>query len=93
LLAMSECFESHRFSRKVWLTNHAIESMAKRSITLLEVKQLIEEGEYRAKSQADGWIFRHFESRSDNLVCAAVVTEQAIIVKTIMVDWTLRESR
>jgi hypothetical protein len=88
---MSEVFESSRFGKKVWLTNHAIESMAKRKVTLTEVKRLIEEGQYRAKEESHGWIFRHFESRQDNLICAAVVTEQAIIVKTVMVNWKERD--
>jgi hypothetical protein len=43
---MSETFDSPRFGKKVWLTNHAIESMAKRKVTLAEVKRLIEEGQY-----------------------------------------------
>ena len=88
---MSEVFESSRFGKKVWLTNHAIESMAKRNVTLAEVKRLIEEGEYRAKEGSHGWIFYHFESRPDNLICAAVSTEQAIIVKTVMVNWKERD--
>ncbi|MBK1718767.1 DUF4258 domain-containing protein [Thiocystis violacea] len=88
---MSDVFESARFGKKVWLTNHAIESMAKRNVTLPEVKRLIEEGSYRAQHEPHGWIFHHFESRSDNLVCAAVSTEQAIIVKTVMVNWQQRE--
>jgi hypothetical protein len=33
-----------------------------------------------------------FESRQDNLVCAAVATEQAIIVKTVMVNWKERDN-
>jgi hypothetical protein len=88
---MSEAFESSRFGKKVWLTNHAIESMAKRKVTLAEVKRLIEEGQYRVKEESHGWIFHHFESRQDNLICAAVVTEQAITVKTVMVNWRERD--
>ena len=84
---MSDVFESTRFGRKVWLTNHAIESMAKRGVTLVEVKRLIEEGRYVSKDTSHGWIFHQFESRHDNLVCAAVATDQAIVVKTIMVNW------
>ena len=87
---MSEVFDSPKFGKKVWLTNHAIESMAKRNVTLAEVKRLIEEGQYRAKEASHGWIFHHFESWHDNLVCAAVATEQAVIVKTIMVNWKER---
>jgi len=43
---MSESFNSDRFNKKVWLTNHAIESMSKRKVTLDEVKRLIEFGDY-----------------------------------------------
>ncbi|MCU0836358.1 MAG: DUF4258 domain-containing protein [Chromatiaceae bacterium] len=88
---MSETFESQRFGKKVWLTNHAIESMAKRKVTLAEVKRLIEEGEYRAKEGSHGWILHHFESRQDNLVCAAIAIGQAIIVKTVMINWKERD--
>ena len=88
---MSEAFDSLRFGKKVWLTNHAIESMAKRNVTLAEVKHLIEEGQFREKEASHGWIFHHFESRRDNLVCAAVANEQAIIVKTVMVNWKERD--
>jgi hypothetical protein len=88
---MSEVFESSRFGKKVWLINHAIESMAKRKVTLAEVKRLIEEGQYHAKDESHGWIFHHFDSRKDNLICVAVVTEQAIVVKTVMVNWKERE--
>lgn len=89
---MSEAFESARFAKRVWLTNHAIESMAKRGVTLPEVKRLIEEGQYRVKEASHGWIFHHFESRQDNLVCAAVAIDQAIIVKTVMINWQEREN-
>jgi hypothetical protein len=88
---MSESFNSARFGKRVWLTNHAIESMAKRQVTLAEVKRLVEEGQYEVRAGSHGWIFHHFTSRSDNLVCAAVATDQAIIIKTIMVNWTRRE--
>jgi hypothetical protein len=88
---MSDEFRSARFGKSVWLTDHPIESMAKRNVTLVEVKRLIEEGEYRTKEASHGWIFHHFESRDDNLICAAVVTEQAIIVKTVMVNWQERD--
>jgi hypothetical protein len=88
---LSEVFDSPRFGKKVWLTNHAIESMAKRNVTLAEVKILVEEDRYEAKEASHGWIFHEFESRHDNLVCVAVATEQAIIVKTVMVNWKERD--
>nr|VFJ47383.1 MAG: protein of unknown function (DUF4258) [Candidatus Kentron sp. FW] len=88
---MSESFQSARFGKKVWLTNHAIESMAKRAITLHEIKQLVEEGEYLPKGETHGWIFYNFLERNDNLLCAAVMNRQAIIVKTVMIDWIHRD--
>ena len=87
---MSESFHSNRFSKIVWLTNHAIESMAKRRITLNEIKQLIEKGEYQIKDEPHGWIFHHFSARSDNLICAAIVHEKTIIIKTVMINWRER---
>jgi len=38
---MSERFYSERFQKYVWLTNHAIEAMAKRRVTLPELKALL----------------------------------------------------
>ncbi len=87
---MSESFYSKRFEKNVWLTNHAIESMAKRRITLFEVKKLIETGEYRVLQGSHGWVYGDFSQREDNLVCAAVVNEKAIIIKTVMVQWQVR---
>jgi len=84
---MSESFYSPRFAKNVWLTNHAIESMAKREITLPEVKQLIEKGEIQYKDNKHGWVYFAFTHRNDNLICAAIINEQAIIIKTIMINW------
>lgn len=81
---MSESFYSSR------LTNHAIEAMAKRSITLPEVKVLIESGELKSSEGMHSWIYFDFPERSDNLVCAAIVKDDAIIVKTIMIKWEMR---
>jgi hypothetical protein len=60
-------------------------------VTLAEVKRLVEERRCEVKAGSHGWIFHHFTSRSDHLVCAAVATDQTIIIKTVMVDWTHRE--
>jgi hypothetical protein len=70
---MSESFHSQRFDKTVWLTNHAIEAMAKRNITLHEVKHVIEEGEVQRKDESHGWLYFHFPNRDDNLVCAAIL--------------------
>jgi hypothetical protein len=87
---MSEAFHSNRFAKTVWLTNHAIESMAKRRVALDEVQTLIEQGAFVQKSDGHGWIAYHFGARNDNLVCAAIVNDQSVIVKTVMVNWKQR---
>ena len=84
---MSDSFYSDRFCKKVWLTNHAIEMMAKRKITLSDVNVLIEKGEYKNKNTNQGWIYYNFPEREDNLVCAAIINEKTVIIKTIMIRW------
>ena len=88
---MSESFYSKRFDKTIWVTNHAIESMMKRSLTLDEVKAVIEFGTYETQSAPHGWIFHNLPERDDNLVCVAVVDKEAIIIKTVMINWKLRE--
>ncbi|UHD15736.1 DUF4258 domain-containing protein [Thiocapsa bogorovii] len=90
---MSDSFESQRFGKTVWLTNHAIESMAKRQVTLNEVQVLIEQGTLAQKSAGHSWISHRFPTRNDNLVCAAIVEAQAVIIKTVMVNWRERGSQ
>jgi len=87
---MSESFFSEKLGKNVWLTNHAIEAMAKREIILPEVRTLIELGELRRMGDSHGWIYYNFPDRVDNPVCAAIVDEDAIIIKTIMIRWQLR---
>ena len=77
---MGESFYSNRFEKNVWLTNHAIETMVKRNIILPEIKTLLESGEYRENKDSHGWIYFEFPERDDNLVCAAVIDADAIIV-------------
>ncbi len=82
---------SQRFQRSIRLTRHVHERMEKRGITETMLLDLIETGNIRESSPTDVWIFKHYPERNDNLVCAAVILAQAVIVKTVMVDWTLQE--
>ena len=82
---------SQRFQKNIRLTHHVKARMEKRDISLELLLDLIETGDVRHKSESDLWIFRQYPERPDNLVCPAVVVDQAVIVKTVMVDWTLEE--
>jgi hypothetical protein len=84
---------SRRFGRNIRLTRHIHKRIAKRGISEALLFDLIETGEIREKSATDLWIFKHYPDRTDNLVCTAVMLAQAVIVKTVMVDWTLQEDK
>jgi hypothetical protein len=58
---------------------------------MLEGRALTETRRHGVRRVKMGKSFR-FESRHDNLVCAAVVAEEAIIVKTVMVNWKERDT-
>ena len=81
---MSESFNSSRFKKKVWLTNHAIESMAKQNISLYEVKELIELGKLTEKNNLHGWISYKFPMRNDNLVCAAIINNDSMAIEGLV---------
>lgn len=58
---------------------------------MADVRTLIEQGSLVDKGDGHAWIYHHFPTRGDNLVCAAVLLGEAVIVKTIMVDWQQRQ--
>jgi hypothetical protein len=37
------------------------------------------------------WVFTHIQERADNLICAAVVEQAAVVIKTVMVNWELED--
>lgn len=84
-------FFSQRFGKNVWITRHARKSMQKREIDDATLERLVEEGEVKRKSDADMWIFMHIEGRTDNSICAAVVESDAVVIKTVMINWELED--
>ncbi|WP_290443786.1 DUF4258 domain-containing protein [Halomonas sp. Mc5H-6] len=73
-----------RFGLDVYVTRHARERMTQRNISEAQLNELLETGRIRFKDDSRLWIAKMFSSRSDNLVCAAVVLEDKLIVKTVM---------
>lgn len=84
-------FFSQRFGKNVWITTHARESMQKREIDDATLEQVIEEGDIRRQNDSHMWVYKHIEKRTDNLICAAVVEQEAIVIKTVMINWELEE--
>ena len=58
--------------------------MKERSIDDTMLLDLIETGETKYKDEIRLWIFKDYTGRNDNLICAAVILESTLIVKTIM---------
>ncbi len=77
-------WHSARFAKSVHLTHHAARRMASRGLDLGAVADLIETGTVKWKDARHCWIFQEIPGRDDNLVCAAAIAGQAIVVKTIM---------
>ncbi len=78
-----------RFERQVHITRHARERMLERNISEEQLIELLETGDTRFKDDTRLWIAKAFPKRTDNLVCAAVVLEDQLVVKTVMhhFDW------
>ncbi|WP_225810008.1 DUF4258 domain-containing protein [Halomonas lysinitropha] len=68
----------------VHITRHARERMAERCINECELHDLLETGATRQKDDARLWIAKKMPGRADNLVCAAVILEDNLVVKTVM---------
>ena len=73
-----------RFGLEAHVTRHARERMAQRGITEALLGELLETGQTRYKDDTRLWVAKTMEGRHDNLVCAAVVLEDRVIVKTVM---------
>ncbi|MDD2989210.1 MAG: DUF4258 domain-containing protein [Zoogloea sp.] len=80
---------SHRFDRPIILTRHARLRMDERNISEAELLSVIDTGETRYKDAVHLWAFKHIAERADNLVCAVLVLEDAVVVKTVMHHFSL----
>lgn len=58
--------------------------MAERGIPEALLFDLIETGMLRHKDETRVWLIKHYAERADNLICAAAVLEEAIVIKTVM---------
>jgi Domain of unknown function (DUF4258) len=80
---------SMRFNRPVIVTRHAAQRMAQRHVTDELLLRVIEEGKIRYSDECRLWVWLDVPGRDDNLLCTALVLEDAVIVKTVMHYWEL----
>jgi len=65
--------------------------MERRGIDAATLEQVIEEGEIKRRDEVNFWVFKHLPERADNLICAAVVEQAAVVIKTVMINWELED--
>jgi hypothetical protein len=75
---------STRFDRPVIVTRHARIRMTERDISDAMLLEVIDSGETRYRDSSHLWAFKDFPERQDNLICAVVILEDAVVVKTVM---------
>ena len=80
---------SLRFGRPIIVTRHAAQRMAERDVVDALLLRLIDEGNTRYRDATHLWTWLPLPDRTDNLVCAVLVLEDAVIVKTLLHHWEL----
>ena len=63
--------------------------MAERNISEALLLDVIDNGETRYSDAMHLWAFKEYPERHDNLLCAVVVLEDAVVVKTVLHHFTL----
>lgn len=58
--------------------------MTERDISDAVLLEVIDSGETRYRDSSHLWAFKEFPERHDNLICAVVILEDAVVVKTVM---------
>lgn len=80
-----------RFGLTVRITRHARERMKERGVSEGELFLLLENGKIKHKDAQRCWVYGALPGRKDNPVCAAVVLEDELVVKTVMIRWEVLE--
>jgi hypothetical protein len=75
---------SIRFQLPVVISAHAMIRMVERDISEEILLEVIDSGEARYKDASHLWAFKEFPERHDNLLCAVLVLEDCVVVKTVM---------
>lgn len=75
---------SNRFTLPVVLTRHAQERMRERNVTIAQVLEIVDTGETKFADPTHFWAYKALPNRDDNLICAVLVLEDKVVVKTVM---------
>jgi len=75
---------SIRFQLPAVISSHAKIRMVERDISEEILLEVIDLGDARYKDATHLWAFKEFPERHDNLLCAVLVLENCVVVKTVM---------
>lgn len=65
--------------------------MAERHIDEETLADLIESGDVKYKDDQHLWIYKAYPTRQDNMICAAAIERNNLIIKTVMINWELSD--
>ena len=82
---------STRFGKEIVITVHAVARLRDRNLSQNQLFSIIEHGTIHKKDEKRMWVSMEIADRGDNLICAAIVVEDRLVVKTVMVNWELME--
>jgi Domain of unknown function (DUF4258) len=81
---------STRFARPVVITAHAVKRMGERHVSDALLLSIIDSGHTKYSDANHLWAWAEVPGRDDNLVCAVLVLENVVVVKTVMHRWELQ---
>ena len=58
--------------------------MLERYVTIEQVVEIVDTGETKFADATHLWAYKALPNRDDNLICAVLVLEDKVVVKTIM---------
>jgi len=65
--------------------------MVESEILDADLLDIVETGSTKFSDENHLWVYKHFINRSDNLICVVLLLEHAVIIKTVMHHFMLKE--
>ena len=82
---------SKRFNRPIIITRHAQLRMIERNISEADLLDIVDTGTTKYSDESHLWVFKNYPNRTDNLICAVLVLEYSVVIKTVMHHFSAKE--
>ncbi|MGL4766716.1 MAG: DUF4258 domain-containing protein [Formosimonas sp.] len=82
---------SIKFNLPIIITRHAALRMVERNISNELLLDIIDTGHTKYSDSHHLWAYKHILERDDNFICAVLVLEDAIVVKTVMHHFEIKD--